>query len=102
MSYNSLGKFHEGEESARLALSLRPDSWQELAKSFYGRGDFVVALRELDLRNIDFPDAHLLRGNLMVRLGRNQEAEQEFGAFLREAPNDPRQEQILRIVATMR
>jgi tetratricopeptide (TPR) repeat protein len=104
MSYNSLGEFHAAEEAARYALSQRPDSWQgqlELAKSLYGQGDFVVALRELDLENIDFPDVHLMRGNMMIRLGRNQEAGEEFRAFLREAPNDPRGQQISRTVATL-
>ena len=105
MAYNSLREFQEAEEAVQHALSLRPDSWQgrlELAKSFYGRGDFVVALSELDLGNIDFPDAHLVRANVMMSLGRKQEAGEEFSVFLREVPNDPRGEQISHIVATLR
>jgi hypothetical protein len=35
-----------------------------------------------------------------MRLQRRQEALEEFGAFLREAPKDPRGEQIRRIGAT--
>jgi regulator of sirC expression with transglutaminase-like and TPR domain len=58
-------------------------------------------LCELDLANIDFPDAHLVRANVLMRLERRQEAVEEFGAFLREAPKDPRGEQIRRIVATL-
>jgi tetratricopeptide (TPR) repeat protein len=105
MSYNSLRKFQEAEEAVQHALSLRPDSWQgrlELAKSFYGQGDFVVALRELDLGNIDFPDAHLVRGNVLISLGRKREAGEEFSSFLREAPGDPRGEQVGRVVAALR
>jgi tetratricopeptide (TPR) repeat protein len=103
MVYNSLNDFQKAEETIRQALRLRPDSWQgrlELAKSFYGHGKLVLALCELDLANIDFPDAHLVRGNVLMRLQRRQEALEEFGAFLREAPKDPRGEQIRRIVAT--
>jgi hypothetical protein len=104
MAYNSRREFHEAAEVARHALALRPDSWQgrlELAKSFYGQGDFVVALRELDLGNVDFPDAHLVRGNVMMNLGRRREAVEEFNAFLREAPNDSRSEQLTHIVAIL-
>jgi len=103
MVYNSLNDFQKAEETIRHALRLRPDSWQgrlELAKSFYGQGELVLALCELDLANIDFPDAHLVRGNVLMRLQRRQEALEEFGAFLREAPKDPRGEQIRRIGAT--
>lgn len=104
MSCNSLGEFDEAEQAVLEALSLRPDSWQarlELAKSFYGQGNFVVALRELDLGRIDFPDAHLVRGNVMIRLGRNREAQDEFDAFLREGPYDPRVEEVRQIVAKL-
>jgi tetratricopeptide (TPR) repeat protein len=104
MAYNSLKDFQKAEEAVQHALSLRPDSWQarlELAKSFYGQGELVLALCELDLANIDFPDAHLVRGNVLMQLGRNPEAVEEFSAFMREAPGDPRREQIQRIAATL-
>jgi tetratricopeptide (TPR) repeat protein len=102
MSCNSLREFQESEDAAWRALSLRPDSWQgrlELAKSFYGQREFVLALRELDFGNIDFPDAHLVRGNVLTSLDRSREASEEFKTFLREAPSDPRVKQIRRIVA---
>jgi tetratricopeptide (TPR) repeat protein len=104
MSYNSLREFQAAEDAARRALSLRADSWQgrlELAKSCYGSGDFVLALHELDLESVDFPDAHLVRGNVLLKLGRSLEAAEEFSSFLREAPSDPRGEQISRIVADL-
>jgi hypothetical protein len=103
MSYNSLQEFPKAEDAAWHALSLRPDSWQgrlELAKSFYGQREFVLALRELDLENVDFPDTHLVRGNVLMSLDRSQEASQEFRIFLQEAPTDPRREQVSRIAAT--
>jgi tetratricopeptide (TPR) repeat protein len=105
MSCNSLREFQEAEDAAWRALSMRPDSWQgrlELAKSFYGQREFVLALRELDFGNIDFPDAHLVRGNVLTSLGRIQEASEEFKTFLREAPSDPRGEQIRHISAAAR
>lgn len=102
MSCNSLREFQEAQNAAWQALSLRPDSWQgrlELAKSFYGRREFVLALRELDFGYVDFPDVHLVRGNVLTNLGRSQEASEEFKTFLREVPSDPRGEQIRHIIA---
>ena len=100
-AYNSLGEFQKAEAAAEQTLAMRPDFWQgrlELAKAFYGQERFALALRELDVLNKDFPDVHLVRANILVRLNRNEEATLEFTQFLREAPNDPRREQVQRIV----
>lgn len=105
MSYNALKDFPKAEDAAERALRLRPDSWQgrlELAESYYGKGEFIRALCELDSANIDFPDAHLVRGNALISLDRPQEALDEFTVFLQEAPNDPRVGQIRRIEAKLR
>lgn len=97
MSYNALKEFQKAEDAAEHALGLRPDSWQgrlELAESYYGNSELIRALCELDSASIDFPDAHLVRGNVLMGLGRPQEAQDEFTIFGREAPNDPRAGQI--------
>lgn len=104
ISDDSLGKFNDAELAAEHALALRPDSWQarlELAKSFYKLGDFVVALRELDLAKIDFPDAYVIRADVLLALGRKNEAGDEFRTFLRQAPNDPRRPQVENILTTL-
>jgi tetratricopeptide (TPR) repeat protein len=101
-SYNSLREFEKAEDAAWHALSLRPDCWQgrlELAKTLYGQGRFVVALREMDELHQDFPDVHLVRANVLARLNRAQEAAEEFERFLQQAPDDPRSERVKRIVA---
>jgi protein O-mannosyl-transferase len=103
-SFNSLGSFDEAEQAAEQSLALRADSWQarlELAKSFYGHGNYVVALRELDVARIDFADAHLVRGNVLLNLGRSKEAADEFRIFLREAGSDPRWKQVESIVTAL-
>lgn len=105
MCSNSLGHFHEAEDAAWRVLSLHPDSWQgrlELAKSFYGQREFVLALRELDLKRFDFPDVHLVRGNVLMSLERRQEASEEFATFVREAPTDPRAGHLAGIVNAAR
>jgi tetratricopeptide (TPR) repeat protein len=105
MAYNSLNEFPDAEQALRKALSLSPDSWQaqlEMAKSLYGQERFVLALRELGATGMDFPDVHLVRGDVLMRLGRRQEATEQFLAFLQEAPGDPRREQIQRIIAAAR
>jgi tetratricopeptide (TPR) repeat protein len=100
-AYNSLGEFQKAEAAAQQTLGMRPDFWQgrlELAKAFYGQERLVLALRELDELDKDFPDVHLVRANILMRLKHSEEAAIEFSRFLREAPNDPRREQIQRIV----
>jgi Tfp pilus assembly protein PilF len=100
-AYNSLAEFGKAETAAQQALGMRPAFWQgrlELAKSFYGEGRFILALRELDELNKDFPDVHLIRADVLQCLQRSPEAAEEFSQFLREAPNDPRSGQIRQIV----
>jgi tetratricopeptide (TPR) repeat protein len=101
-AYNSQGEFQKAEASALLALGIRPDFWQgrlELAKAFYGQGRLILALRELDELKMDFPDTHLVRANILVRLNRSEEAAKEFSQFSHEAPNDPRSQQANLIVS---
>jgi tetratricopeptide (TPR) repeat protein len=100
-AYNSLKEFQKATEAAGRALSISPNAWLgrlEMAKSLYGQNQFVLALQELDLTNKDFPDVHLVRGNVLMRLARRPEAVKEFEIFLSEAPKDPRAEQIKQIV----
>jgi tetratricopeptide (TPR) repeat protein len=102
MAYNSLKDFKNATKAATQALALQPDSWQahlEMAKSLYGQGEFDLALTALNEQVKDFPDVHLVRGNVLMNLARRKEAVEEFTLFLREAPVDPRSEQVRRICA---
>ena len=99
---NALGQFKKGGEVSAQALMLDIDSWQarlELAKSLYGQNQFVLALHELDFLDNDFPDIHLLRGNVLIQLERREKAVEEFEHFLQEAPHDPRSSKVSQIVA---
>ena len=101
-AYNSLSQFQNAAQSAAQALMFDLDLWQarlELAKALYGEGMYVLALHEMDLLTMDFPDVHLVRGNVLMRLGRRQEGSTEFCAFLKLVPNDPRSLQIREIVS---
>jgi tetratricopeptide (TPR) repeat protein len=101
-AYNSLKNYRQAEGALRQALALRPNSWQtrlELAKTWYGQKRFVLALRGLQMVDRDFPDVHLVRANILMYLGRAQEGLAEFRTFLEETPQDPRGEQIRRILA---
>jgi len=92
-AYNSSQMFAEAETALRHALELRPDFWQarlELAKTWYDENRFVLALRQLDLIERDFPDVHLVRANILVSLGRKREGAAEFRTLLQEAPADRR------------
>jgi Tfp pilus assembly protein PilF len=101
---NSRRNFKPAAVAAQQAVRTQPDLWQahlELAKAFSGQGQTFAALRELDSLKVDFPDAHLVRGNVLMQLGRNQEASREFATFLEEAPRDKRRKQINEIVANL-
>lgn len=100
-AYNYRGEFEKAAEAAWKALSIRPDSWQarlEADKSLYGRHEYVQALSGLDQINKDFPDVHLLRADVLMQLGRSREAAEQFDLFLKQAPNDPRGQEVRRIV----
>jgi tetratricopeptide (TPR) repeat protein len=100
-AYNALKQFQNAEEALDRILAISPDSWQaqlEMAKALYGEGRFVLALRELDNLKRDFPDVHLVRANVLVRLERGVEARGEFLQFLDETPNDSRRERVKQIV----
>lgn len=101
MAYNSVDDYPRSQEAARQALSIRPDSWQarlELAKSLYGQGSFDLALNEVNALGKDFPDVHLVRGNILMRLGRSYEGAAELSTFVQEAPRDPRAGKIKEII----
>jgi tetratricopeptide (TPR) repeat protein len=100
-AYNSLNEWPEAEAAAGRALEFNPPAWQgrlELAKSFYGEARFALALSTLDQLHQDIPDIHLVRANSLMRLGRSQEAAQQFAVFLGEAPGDSRADQIRQIL----
>jgi len=102
-AYNNAKEFPKAAEAARHAVNIETNSWQgrlELAKSLYGQGQYVLALNTLNLVNKNFPDVHLVRGDLLMRLDRIPEAAEEFSLFMKQAPSDPRTEQIRQIVAT--
>jgi tetratricopeptide (TPR) repeat protein len=103
-AYNNVGEFAKAAEAARRAVETEPEIWQsrlELAKSLYGQGQLAEALTALGLVNKDFPDVHLVRADVLMRMGRALEAAKEFGTFLKQAPNDPRCARIREIVAAV-
>jgi tetratricopeptide (TPR) repeat protein len=103
-AHNARREFKTAETSLRRSLVLRPGSWQaqlELAKAWYGQKRFVLALRQLDLIQRDFPDVHLVRANILISVGRKRDGAEEFGTFLRAVPGDRRAPQIRRILAEM-
>jgi tetratricopeptide (TPR) repeat protein len=102
-AYNSLNEWSEAEAAAGQALALDPSAWQgrlELAKSFYGQREYGLALNTINQITKDFPDVHLIRANVLVRLGRTTEATEQFRFFMRQAPNDARCSRIKEIGAS--
>lgn len=103
-AYNSTRNFQKAEAAAGQVLRLRPDLWQgrlELVKALYQQNRLDEALLELASLKNDFPDVHLVRGNVLMKLGRRGEGAKEFQAFLDQAPHDPRGARIKQIVASL-
>ena len=102
MAYNASGAFSESQRAARDALRVQPDAWDarlELAKGLYSQGQWDAALRELNAIRKDFPDVHLVKGNVLMSLGNRQEGAAEFTKFVEEAPLDRRVDRIKQIIA---
>lgn len=104
-AYNDRSEFSKASEAAQQALKINPDLWQgqlEMAKSLYGRGEYHSASRMLDQIGRDFPDVHLARANLLIKMGRPLEAVEQFNLFLKQAPNDARCPRIAQIVVELK
>jgi tetratricopeptide (TPR) repeat protein len=99
---NSNGNPDAATHSAEQALRLQPGLWQarlEIAKALYQKEQFPAAMHQLALVKVEFADVHLVRGDILMMLGRRQEGADEFRAFLLEAPRDSRAEPIRQILA---
>lgn len=87
-----LGKLFEAEAEARLGLSAAPGEGHEiLARIAMARGDPARALEEIDRASeaaggAHAPGVHLLRGEILARLGRHLEAAAAFREEIRRNP----------------
>lgn len=88
------------EKEARLAMSTGREpttALMTLALIAKQRGDLSTALQQIDAamasmahkRNKRVPNLHFYRGDILARLGRNAEAEQEFRAEITTYPTEP-------------
>jgi len=95
------GDDKRAEEEATLGVKTHYDpssSLLLLGRIHAGRGDFAGALRYLDeaaerVKQRDNPrlqELYSTRGDVLARLGRNEEAERDFRAEMRDFPIDPR------------
>jgi tetratricopeptide (TPR) repeat protein len=101
-AYNARGETAAAITAAQQALRLSSDLWQarlEIAKALYQQGRFEPALHELEFLHVNFPDVHLVRGDVFMMLGRRKEGSNEFRLFLLQAPTDPRVARIQQIIA---
>ncbi|MEP6818417.1 MAG: tetratricopeptide repeat protein [bacterium] len=85
-------KYEEAEKALKDGLMIEDRSWQghfALARVYYTKGDLSRAGRQVGLAiqlNDRFPDAHLLAGNILLRVNNRQDALEQFQAYLRLAP----------------
>jgi arylsulfatase A-like enzyme/Tfp pilus assembly protein PilF len=88
------------EKEARLAMATgrEPTSaWMTLALIAKQRGDLATALQNIDAavasvakkENRRVPNLHFYRGDILARLGRNAEAENEFRQEIAAYPTEP-------------
>jgi tetratricopeptide (TPR) repeat protein len=96
-TYNSLSRFDDAIRTLDRGVSFSPDVWQgyfEMAKARLGKGEFQLALRQLDkaqsLVREAYPSIHLAKAHALLALKQYPDAMNELQAFLNEAPNDAR------------
>jgi tetratricopeptide (TPR) repeat protein len=85
-------KYAEAEKALRDGLIIENRSWQghfALARLYYGQGDLSKSGKQVGLTiqlNDSFPDAHLLAGNIFLKINNRQNALEQFQEYLRLAP----------------
>ena len=85
-------KYGEAEKALKDGLIIEDRSWQghfALARLYYTKGDLSRAGRQVGLAiqlNDSFPDAHLLAGNILLRVNKREDALEQFQTYLRLAP----------------
>lgn len=91
--YSRQEKYKQAEDYIRQGLAIEDRSWQgrfALARLYWIKGETLKASRQLAIAlqlNPDFADAHLLAGNIFLRVNRPQDAILEFQEYLRLAPH---------------
>jgi tetratricopeptide (TPR) repeat protein len=90
--YSRQKRYSEAEKALKDGLLIEDRSWQghfALARLYYAKGDLSKAARQVGLTiqlNASFPDAHLLAGNIHLRVHNREDAIEQFEAYLRLAP----------------
>ena len=85
-------KYSEAEKSLRDGLAIEDRSWRghfTLSRVFWSKGDLSKAGRQVGLAiqlNPNFAEAHLLAGNILLRVNKREDALAEFQEYLRLAP----------------
>jgi len=96
------GDSGRAEKEARAAIAAgerdRPAALLTLARVYKARNDFPGTLRQIELAeaaieksgtNRRLTNLHFLKGDVLARVGRNREAEQEFREEIRLFPSEP-------------
>jgi tetratricopeptide (TPR) repeat protein len=98
-AYRRQKRYADAEKVLQDGLKLEDVSWQAhfaLARVYWERGEVLKAAphvgRTLQLKP-DYPDAHLLAGNLFVRLNLPERALTEYEEYLRLSPKGEMAEQ---------
>lgn len=90
--YSTQKRYGDAEKIVKDGLLIDDRSWQAhfaLARIYYTKGDLSRAGRQVGLAiqlNDNFPDAHLLAGNILLRVNKRQDAREQFQTYLRLAP----------------
>ncbi|HSS22601.1 MAG TPA: tetratricopeptide repeat protein [Pyrinomonadaceae bacterium] len=85
-------KYAEAENVFSSGLLIEDRSWQghfALARVYYAKGDISRAGKQVGLAiqlSPEFPDAHLLAANILLRANNREDARAQFEEYLRLAP----------------
>jgi tetratricopeptide (TPR) repeat protein len=85
-------KYSEAEKILREGLGIEDRSWRghfTLGRVYWSKGDFSKAGPQVGIAiqlNPNFAEAHLLAGNILLRVNKREDALVEFQEYLRLAP----------------
>lgn len=90
--YLAKRKYSDAERSLQAGLAIEDRSWRghlALGRLYWNKNNLAAAGKQVGLAiqlNPEFPEAHLLAGNILLRAQKREDALSEFKEYLRLAP----------------
>lgn len=108
-AFNMQARYDEAIRSLQRSESLAPDSWQvhfEMAKSYIGKGDYPVALHQVEqsqnMGAAEYPLLLLMRGYTLLKMKQYSQAADVLQVYLQKDPQGPNSQQARKLLEQAR